>query len=83
MANNRYEQWLAELTEDERDQVTVLNAYFDTRSNTPGESEYRQASCTRIQDDTRHNRRTDDYDGRIARHRVEIPPAAGLHDGYL
>lgn len=39
MANNRYEQWLAELTEDERDQVTVLNAYFDTRSNTPGESE--------------------------------------------
>lgn len=25
MANNRYEQWLAELTEDERDQITILD----------------------------------------------------------
>lgn len=39
MANNRYEKWVAELTEDERDQITILDAYFATRSNKPGESE--------------------------------------------
>lgn len=39
MENNRYEKWFADLSDDERDQITILDAYFATRSNVPGESE--------------------------------------------
>lgn len=39
MENNRYEKWFADLSDDERDQITILDAYFATRSNVPGASE--------------------------------------------
>lgn len=39
MENNRYDNWFADLSDDERDQVTILDAYFATRSNVPGASE--------------------------------------------
>lgn len=39
MENNRYDNWFADLSDDERDQITILDAYFATRSNVPGESE--------------------------------------------
>lgn len=36
--NSRYNEWLNSLTDDERDEVVILDAYFATRSPLPDKS---------------------------------------------
>lgn len=36
--NNIYNEWLKSLTDDERDQIVIVEAYFATRSPLPGKS---------------------------------------------
>lgn len=36
--SNRYNEWLNSLTDDERDQIVIVEAYFATRSPLPGKS---------------------------------------------
>lgn len=36
--NNIYNEWLNSLTDDERDQIVIIEAYFATRSPLPGKS---------------------------------------------